>query len=81
MIRSFCQPGRDPGHAVIIVSLAALPDSTLSLLIQGDAPQWSEKTRSRPIMRGSEYPTKLTEPRLLWLRHVLENGRMLPGPR
>jgi hypothetical protein len=32
-------------------------------LIQGDAHLWSEKTRSRPIMRGSEYPTKLTEPR------------------
>ena len=33
-------------------------------LIQGDAYQWSEQTRSCPVIRGSGYPTKLTEPRL-----------------
>ena len=33
-------------------------------LIQGDAHQWSEQTRSCPAIRGSGYPTKLTEPRL-----------------
>ncbi len=33
-------------------------------LIQGDAYQWSEQTRSCPVIRGSGYPTRLTEPRL-----------------
>jgi hypothetical protein len=33
-------------------------------LIQGDAHQWSEQTRSCPVIRGSGSPTKLTEPRL-----------------
>src|SRR5712671_5547693 len=33
-------------------------------LIQGDAHQWSEQTRSCPVIRGSGCPTKLTEPRL-----------------
>ena len=33
-------------------------------LIPGDAHQWSEQTRSCPAIRGSGYPTKLTEPRL-----------------
>jgi hypothetical protein len=33
-------------------------------LIQGDAHQWSEQTRSCPVIRASGYPTKLTEPRL-----------------
>jgi len=33
-------------------------------LIQGDAHQRSEQTRSCPVIRASEYPTKLTEPRL-----------------
>ena len=31
-------------------------------LIQGDAHQWSEQTRSCPVIRASGSPTKLTEP-------------------
>jgi hypothetical protein len=42
---------------------AVLMESALRL-IQGDAHQWSEQTRSCPVIRGSGYPTKLTEPRL-----------------
>ena len=42
---------------------AVLMESALRL-IQGDAHQWSEQTRSCPAIRGSGYPTKLTEPRL-----------------
>ncbi len=41
---------------------AVLMESALRL-IQGDAHQWSEQTRSCPAIRGSGYPTKLTEPR------------------
>jgi len=33
-------------------------------LIRGDAHQWSEQSRSCPVIRGSGCPTKLTEPRL-----------------
>ena len=42
---------------------AVLMESALRL-IQGDAHQWSEQTRSCPAIRGSGHPTKLTEPRL-----------------
>jgi len=38
-------------------------------LIQGDARQWSEQTRSCPVIRGRRYPPKLTEPRGWAIRH------------
>ena len=39
-------------------------------LIRGDAHQWSEQSRSCPVIRGSGCPTKLTEPRSAggWVR-------------